>query len=42
MNKYELVAKVSKYATVVSVIFIAAHFGLNVSFDKNKFTDLNK
>ena len=41
MNKYELVAKVSKYMTIVSVVFIAAHFGVNISFDKNKFEDLN-
>ena len=41
MNKYELVAKVSKYVTIVSVVFIAAHFGVNISFDKNKFQDLN-
>ena len=39
MNKYDLVAKVSKYVTIVSVVFIAAHFGLNVKFDKNKFFD---
>ena len=36
MNKYDLVAKVSKYVAIVSVVFIAAHFGANVSFDKPK------
>jgi len=40
MNKYELVSIATKCVTIVSVVFIAAHFGLNVSFDKNKFTDL--
>lgn len=36
MNKYELAAKVSKYVAIVSGIFLVSHFGLNVSFDKNK------
>lgn len=42
MNKFELVATVTKCATIVSVVFIVAQFGLNVNFDKNKFTDLSE
>jgi len=34
MNKYELIAKVSKYAAIVSTVFIISHFGLNISFDE--------
>ena len=34
MNKYELIAKVTKYATIVTSIYIVSHFGLNVYFDK--------
>ena len=33
MNKYELIAKVTKYATIVASIYILAGFGLNVYFD---------
>lgn len=36
MNKYELAAKVSKYVAVVTGVFLVGHFGLNVSFDRNK------
>lgn len=36
MNKFELAATVSKYVAVVSCVFLIGHFGLNVSFDKNK------
>lgn len=36
MNKFELAAKVSKYVAVVTGVFLVGHFGLNVSFDKNK------
>jgi hypothetical protein len=37
MNKYELIAKVTVCVTVVTTVFMAGHFGLNVSFDKKKF-----
>lgn len=36
MNKYELAAKVTMYAAVVSSVFLIGHFGLNVSFDRVK------
>jgi hypothetical protein len=36
MNKYELAATVSKYAAIVTGVFLIGHFGLNVSFDKAK------
>lgn len=42
MDKYKLTGKISKYASIVVVFFIAAHYGMNISFDKNKFTDLNE
>ena len=33
MNKYELLAKVAKYGTIVGSIYILSRFGLNVNFD---------
>lgn len=42
MDKYKLTGKISKYVSIVAVFFIAAHYGMSISFDKNKFTDLNK
>lgn len=34
MNKYDLIAKVTKYAAVVSSIYILGKFGFNIYFDK--------
>lgn len=36
MNKYELIAKVAKYATIVTSIYIISRCGLNVYFDNNE------
>ena len=36
MNKYDLAARVTMYAAIVSCVFLVGHFGLNVSFDKVK------
>ena len=36
MNKYDLAAKVTMYGAIVSCVFLVGHFGLNVSFDRNK------
>ena len=36
MNKYELAAKVAKYATIVTSIYILGYFGFNIYFDNNK------
>lgn len=33
MNQYDLIAKVAKYATIVTSIYIFSHFGLNIYFD---------
>ena len=33
MSKYELLAKVAKYGTIVTSIYIISHFGLNINFD---------
>ena len=33
MNKYELIAKVSKYAAIFGTIYIFGKFGLNINFD---------
>ena len=35
MNKYELVAKIAKYTSVVATVYILGRFGFNVNFDKN-------
>ena len=39
MNKYELVAKIAKYTSVVATVYCLGRFGFNVYFDnsnKNK------
>jgi len=36
MNKYDLIAKVAKYTTIVASIYMVGHFGINVYFDNNK------
>lgn len=36
MNKYDLAAKVTKYASIVACVLLVGHYGLNVSFDKRK------
>ena len=37
MDKFELVAKVSKYAAVVATVFCMSKFGFSVNFNtKNK------
>lgn len=38
MNKYELAAKVAKYATIITSIYLVGRFGINVYFDNNKKT----
>lgn len=35
MNKYDLIAKVAKYATVITTVYCLGKFGLNIYFDKN-------
>lgn len=34
MNKYELIAKVSKYTAIVGTIYILGRFGLNINFEE--------
>lgn len=36
MSKYELFAKVARYATIVTSIYIIIHFGLNIYFDGDR------
>jgi len=33
MNKYDLIARVAKYATIVTSIYIFSRFSLNIHFD---------
>ena len=34
MNKYELVARVAKYAAVITSLYILGSFGFNINFNK--------
>ena len=36
MNKYELIAKVAKYGTIIASVYMIGHFGLSIHFDNNK------
>lgn len=36
MNKYELIAKVTKYTAIVSAVYLMGRFGFNVYFDRAK------
>lgn len=36
MNKYELIAKVAKYTTIITSIYIIGSFGINIYFDGSK------
>lgn len=33
MTKYELIAKCVKYTAIVTSVFLAGHFGVNIYFD---------
>ena len=35
MNKYDLISKMAKYATILASVYVMGRFGINVYFDRS-------